>query len=64
MFSSVSLCTFRVTQKTKAEILRLEDAVLMPSQARSAYDIEAAILDWDALCRECLEAGSQKLTDH
>ena len=52
------------TQKTQAEIISLEDAVLLPNQARSRHDIEVAIFEWDALYREYLEAGGHKLTDH
>ena len=37
------------TQKSQAEVLRLEGSILMPDRARSANDIEKALVDWDAL---------------
>ena len=52
------------TQKSQAEVLRLEDSVLMPDRVRSANDIENALVDWDALCRESIEAGGGALSDH
>ena len=52
------------TQKSQAEVLRLEDSVLMPDRVRSAHDIEKALVDWDALYREYTEAGGGALSDH
>ena len=53
-----------ITQKSQAEVLRLEDSVLMPDRARSANDIEKALVDWDALYREYTEAVGGALSDH
>ena len=52
------------TQKSQAEVLRLEDSVLMPDRVRSASDIEKALVEWDALYREYTEAGGCPLSDH
>ena len=52
------------TQKSQAEVLRLEDSVLMPDRVRSASDIKKALVEWDALYREYTEAGGCPLSDH
>ena len=61
MWRTVVLAT---TQKSQAEVFRLEDSILMPDRARSANDIEKALVDWDALYREYTEAGGGALSDH
>ena len=49
VWRSVVLAT---TQKSQAEVLRLEDAILMPDRVRNTTDIEKALVEWDALYRE------------
>ena len=61
VWRSVVLAT---TQKSQAEVLRLEDSVLMPDRVRSANDIEKALVEWDSLYREYTEAGGCPLSDH
>ena len=37
------------TQKSQAEVLRLEDAILMLDRSRNITEIEKALVDWDAM---------------
>ena len=48
---------FANTQKSQAEVLRLEDAILMPDRVLNITDIEKALVEWDATYREYTEAG-------
>ena len=52
------------TQKTQAEVLRLEDAILQPDPVKQATDIEKAFVAWDASYREYLEAGGHAVGDY
>ena len=61
VWRSVVLAT---TQKSQAEVLRLEDTILMPDRVRSAADIEKALVEWDAVYREYTEAGGAVLSEH
>ena len=53
-----------ITQKSQAEVLRLEDAILMPDRVLNTTDIEKALVEWDAMCREYTEAGGAVLSEH
>ena len=53
-----------ITQKSQAEVLRLEDAILMPDRVRNTTDIEKALVEWDAMYREHTEAGGAVLSEH
>ena len=61
VWRSVVLAT---TQKSQAEVLRLEDSNLMSDWVRKATDIEKALVKWDAMGREYVEAGGCALSDH
>ena len=52
------------THKSQPEVLRLEDSILMADRVRNATDIEKAFVEWDAICREYVEAGGCALSDH
>ena len=52
------------TQKSQAEVLRLEDAILMPDRVRNTTDIEKALVEWDAMYREYTEAGGGVVSEH
>ena len=51
------------TQKSQAEVLRHEDAVLQPDHVTGAKDIEKALVSWDTICLEYLEAGGHAVSD-
>ena len=52
------------TQKSQAEVLRLEDSILLPERIRNATDIEKALVEWDAMCREHIEASGSAVSKH
>ena len=53
-----------ITEKSQAEVLRLEDAIIMPDRVRNTTDIEKALVEWDAMCREYTEAGGGVVSEH
>ena len=52
------------TQKTSAELHRLEDAVIRVNRLGSIRDIPRGLIEWDASYREYIEAGGQALSEH
>ena len=53
-----------LTQKSPAEILRLEDAVLTPPICQRMENIPQALVEWEASHRTWIEAGGAGLDDH
>ena len=53
-----------ITEKSQAEVLRLEDAIIMPDRVRNTTDIEKALVEWDAMYREYTEAGGGVVSEH
>ena len=51
-------------QKSQAEVIRLEDAILIPDRVRNTTDIEKALVEWVAMCREYTGAGGAVLSEH
>ena len=58
------LVNIDTTQKSHAELLRLEDEVNRPTRLKDVRDIPRGLLEWDAAYRTFLEAGGQKFDDH
>ena len=58
------LINLDVTQKTQAEILSLEHAVLNPKKLEKLRDIPSGFVHWDNAYRAYVEAGGRPLDDH
>ena len=52
------------TQKSQAEVLRLEDAIIIFDRVRNTTEIEKALVDWDAMYSKYTEAGGAVLSEH
>ena len=51
-----------LTQKTEAEVMLLEQAVLNPKQVSELSKVPAALVAWDAVHREYRDAGGETLS--
>ena len=58
------LINMDVTQLTQAEVMNLEDAVLMPRRLKLLTDIPKGLVAWDAAHRAFRDAGGTPLDDH
>ena len=52
------------TQKTSAELHRLEEIVVRVNRLGSIKDFPRGFIEWDASYREYIEAGGQALSEH